>query len=91
MLKPLSNFIVLRTLEGKEQVTDAGLVIPGKKTGPFRGVVLAVGEGMRNPRGELIPMSVKVGDTVLYGNCVGCEVEGESVVFTRETDVLAVL
>jgi chaperonin GroES len=70
-----------------------GLYIPDTaKEKPQQGEIVAVGPG-KYEDGKLAPMTVKVGDRVLYGKYSGTEVtiEGENVLILRESDVLAVL
>ncbi len=92
--KPLSNHIFLEPLED-EKVTKSGIVLPetASKERPTRGKVLAVGEGKRNDKGEIIPMSVKVGDTVLFKKYGPdeIEIEGKKYLVGEEEDVLAII
>ncbi len=66
-IQPLDDRIVVKPGEA-EETTASGLVIPDTaKEKPQQGEVLAVGPGRRSDQsGELIPMDVKVGDTVVY-------------------------
>ena len=92
-LKPLDDRIVVRPNEA-EQTTVSGLVIPDTaKEKPQQGEVLAVGPGRRSEQsGEIIPLDVKVGDTVVYSKYGGTEitVEGEDVLILSSRDVLAI-
>ena len=92
-LKPLDDRIVVRPNEA-EQTTVSGLVIPDTaKEKPQQGEVLAVGPGRRSDTsGEIIPLDVKVGDTVVYSKYGGTEitVEGEDVLILSSRDVLAI-
>src|SRR5208283_4668863 len=65
--KPLSNHLFLEPSE-EEKITKGGIVLPdsAEKEKPIRGKVLAAGPGKRNDKGEVQPMGVKVGDTVLF-------------------------
>jgi len=64
---PLHDRVLVRRLEGDEK-TAGGLIIPDSaKEKPAEGEIIACGEGARKDSGELIPMSVKVGDKVLFG------------------------
>jgi chaperonin GroES len=91
-LQPLEDRIVVRAGE-PEETTVSGLVIPDTaKEKPQQGEVLAVGPGRRSDNtGELIPMDVAVGDTIIYSKYGGTEitVEGEDLLVLRESDVLA--
>ena len=91
-LQPLEDRIVVRASEG-ESKTASGLVIPDTaKEKPQEGEVLAVGPGRRSEQtGEIIPIDVKVGDTVVYSKYGGTEitVEGDDVLILTSRDVLA--
>jgi chaperonin GroES len=93
-LKPLDDRIVVRPNEAETQ-TASGLVIPDTaKEKPQQGEVLAVGPGKRSETtGELIPVDIKVGDTVLYSKDGGTEVavKGEDLLVLNSRDVLAVV
>ena len=91
-LQPLEDRIVVRPSESDEK-TASGLVIPDTaKEKPQQGEVLAVGPGRRaDNTGELIPLDIKVGDTVVYSKYGGTEitVEGEDLLILTSRDVLA--
>ncbi len=90
-LKPLDDRIVVEPVEA-EQVTAGGIVLPDSaKEKPQRGTVIAAGPGRTLESGERAPMSVAVGDEVIYGKYSGSdiEVDGREVKILRETDVLA--
>ena len=91
-LQPLEDRIVVRPGES-EETTASGLVIPDTaKEKPQQGEVLAVGPGRRAENsGELIPLDVKVGDTVVYSKYGGTEItiEGEDLLILTSRDVLA--
>jgi chaperonin GroES len=93
-LKPLDDRIVVRPNEA-EQTTVSGLVIPDTaKEKPQQGEVLAAGPGRRSEQtGEIIPLDVKVGDTVVYRKYGGTEITvgGEDVLILSSRDVLAVV
>jgi chaperonin GroES len=93
-LKPLDDRIVVRPNEAETQ-TASGLVIPDTaKEKPQQGEVLAVGPGKRSDStGEIIPVDIKVGDTVLYSKYGGTEVavDGEDLLVLNSRDVLAVV
>ena len=92
-LKPLDDRIVVRPNEA-EQTTSSGLVIPDTaKEKPQQGEVLAAGPGRRSEQtGEVIPLDVKVGDTVVYSKYGGTEiaVDGEDLLILSSRDVLAI-
>jgi chaperonin GroES len=93
-LKPLDDRIVVKANEAEEK-TASGLVIPDTaKEKPQQGTVLAVGPGRRSEQsGEIIPLDVKVGDTVVYSKYGGTEitVEGEDLLILSGRDILAVM
>ena len=92
-LQPLEDRIVVRPSES-EETTASGLVIPDTaKEKPQQGEVLAVGPGRRSDTsGEIIPLDVKVGDTVVYSKYGGTEitVDGEDLLILSSRDVLAI-
>lgn len=92
-LKPLSDRIVVRPSKAEEK-TKGGIIVPDTaKERPVWGEVIAVGPGRMSDDGKLIPMSIKVGDQVLYGKYSGTEVtiEGEELLIMRESDVFAII
>jgi chaperonin GroES len=91
-VNPLADRVVVKALEESEQMRG-GLYIPDTaKEKPQQGEIVAVGPG-KYEDGELVPMTVKVGDRVLYGKYSGTEVtiDGEPLLILRESDVLAVV
>jgi chaperonin GroES len=93
-LKPLDDRIVVQPNEA-EQTTASGLVIPDTaKEKPQQGKVLAVGPGKRTENtGELVPLGIEVGQTVLYSKYGGTEVtvEGDDLLILSSRDVLAIV
>ena len=93
-LKPLDDRIVVQPNEA-EQTTASGLVIPDTaKEKPQQGTVLAVGPGKRSEQtGQVIPVDVKEGDTVVYSKYGGTEVtvDGEDLLILASRDVLAIV
>ena len=91
-LQPLEDRIVVRPNEAEER-TVSGLVIPDTaKEKPQQGTVLAVGPGKRSEQtGQVIPVDVKEGDTVVYSKYGGTEIklDGEDLLILRESDILA--
>ncbi len=90
-LHPLDDRIVVRPGES-EETTASGLVIPDTaKETPPQGEVLAVGPGRRADSGELVPMDIAVGDTVVYSKYGGTEIsaDGEDLLILSGRDVLA--
>ena len=91
-LQPLEDRIVVRANES-EATTASGLVIPDTaKEKPQQGEVLAVGPGRRaETSGELVPLDIAVGDTVVYSKYGGTEItiDGEDLLILAGRDVLA--
>ena len=92
--KPLSNHLFLEPAE-EEKKTKSGIMLPdnAEKEKPIKGKVLAVGPGKRNDRGEVQPMSVKVGDVVLFKKYGPdeLELEGKKYLVGDEDDILAII
>jgi chaperonin GroES len=93
-LQPLEDRIVVRPSES-EETTASGLVIPDTaKEKPQQGEVLAVGPGKRSEQtGDLIPLDVAVGDTVVYSKYGGTDITsgGEDLLILNARDVLAIV
>lgn len=93
-LKPLDDRIVVKPNEAETQ-TASGLVIPDTaKEKPQQGKVLAVGPGKRaESSGEVMPVGIEVGQTVLYSKYGGTEVtvDGDDVLVLNARDVLAIV
>jgi len=93
-LQPLEDRIVVRANES-EATTASGLVIPDTaKEKPQQGEVLAVGPGRRSEQsGEVIPLGIKVGDTVVYSKYGGTEItiDGDDLLILTSRDVLATI
>ena len=87
-IKPLADRVLVEPLAA-EQKTAGGIIIPDTaKEKPQKGTVVAAGEGKKDE-----PMSVKVGDTVLYGKYAGTEisVDGKDYLIMRESDIFAII
>ena len=92
-LRPLEDRIVVRQSEA-EETTAGGIVLPDTaQEKPHQGTVVAVGPGNLLDSGERGKLSVAKGDEVLYAKYSGTEVEieGDTYVILKETDVLAVV
>jgi chaperonin GroES len=90
---PLHDRVLVRRIEGEEK-TKGGLIIPDSaKEKPSEGEILSVGPGSRKDSGELIPMSVKPGDRILFGKWSGTEVtlEGDELIIMKESDILGII
>lgn len=90
-IRPLDDRVVVEPLEA-EEMTAGGIVLPDTaKEKPQRGTVIAVGPGKLLDNGTRGPLSVQVGDQVIYGKYGGTEIEvdGDEVKILRESDILA--
>lgn len=87
-MKPLADRVLVQPAAAEEK-TKGGIIIPDTaKEKPQKGTVVAVGGGKKDE-----PMTVKVGDMVLYGKYSGTEitVDGEELLIMRESDIFAVI
>jgi chaperonin GroES len=92
-LRPLQDRVVIEPME-QETKSRGGIIIPDTaKEKPQQGKVVAAGAGARDNNGRVIPLGVKVGDTVLYGKWSGTEVklDGKDVVVMKESDIMGVV
>ncbi len=94
MLKPLHNYVLLERL-AEESKTAGGIIIPDSaQEKPSRGRVVAVGDGAYDGD-ERIPMTVKVGDIVLFAKWASSanevKIDGADYVLIKETDILGIL
>ncbi|MBN1783276.1 co-chaperone GroES [bacterium] len=92
-LKPLEDRVVIKPAQPDEKV-QGGIIIPDTaKEKPQRGEVVAIGPGKVSDSGQPVKMTVKVGDTVLYGKYSGTEVtvNNEDYLIVRESDILAIV
>ncbi len=90
-LQPLADRVLVRPIE-KEEKTKSGIYLPDTaKEKPQEGKILAVGPGKMSDEGKLIPLDLKVGDTVIYSKYGGTEikVDDEELIILRESDILA--
>src|SRR5262245_59801681 len=72
--RPLHDRVVVKRIDAEEK-TAGGIIIPDTaKEKPSQGEIIAVGPGGRDESGKLIPIDLKVGDTVLFGKWSGTEV-----------------
>ena len=92
-IRPLHDRVVVRRTE-EERTSPGGIVLPdGATEKPVQGEVLAAGNGKVLESGDVRPMDVKVGDTVLFGKFSGTEVkiDGEELLVMREEDIMGVI
>jgi chaperonin GroES len=91
--RPLHDRIVVQRISADEK-TAGGIIIPDTaQEKPQQGEVISVGPGARNERGEIVPLDVKVGDTVLFGKWSGTEVkmDGQDFLIMKESDVMGIM
>ncbi len=87
-IKPLADRVIIEPAAAEEK-TAGGIIIPDTaKEKPQKGTIVAVGPGKKDE-----PMTVKVGDNVLYGKYAGTEItyEGKNYLIMRESDVVAIV
>ena len=87
-IQPLADRVVVAPA-GAEEKTATGIIIPDTaKEKPQRGTVVAVGQGLKDQ-----PMTVKVGDNVIYGKYTGTEVsiDGDDYLIMKESDIFAIV
>ncbi|KOF04369.1 chaperonin GroES [Roseivirga ehrenbergii] len=87
-ITPLADRVLVEPAAAEEK-TASGLIIPDTaKEKPQKGIVVAAGAGKKDE-----PLTVKVGDTVLYGKYAGTEisVEGKDYLIMRESDIFAIV
>jgi len=91
-VRPLRDRILVKRVEEQEQ-RIGGIIIPDTaKEKPQTAVVVAVGKGRVNDKGDVFPLDVKVGDHVLLGKYAGTEIklDGEDFLIVREDELLGV-
>ena len=87
-IKPLADRVIIEPAK-QEEKTAGGIIIPDTaKEKPQKGIVLAVGNGKKDE-----PMTVKAGDTVIYGKYSGTELsfEGKEYLIMKESDIYAII
>jgi chaperonin GroES len=87
-IKPLADRVLIEPAEAEEK-TAGGIIIPDTaKEKPQRGTVVAAGPGKKDE-----PLTVKVGDNVLYSKYAGTEItyEGDTYLILRESDIVAIV
>jgi chaperonin GroES len=92
-IRPLHDRVILKRME-EETTSAGGIVIPDTAAEkPMRGEIIAAGSGKRLDNGDLLPLEVKVGDTVLFGKYSGTEVKvnGDDLLVMREEDIMGVI
>lgn len=94
-VQPLGDRIVVKPIEAMDERSPSGIIIPdsARKEKPERGIVVAVGVGKRNERGDVLAMSIKVGDTVMFSKYGYDEVkiDEEEYYIVSEPNILAII
>lgn len=91
--RPLHDRVLVRRIEADSK-TVGGIIIPDTaKEKPSRGEIVSVGSGHVNDNGEVRPLDVKAGDTVLFSKWAGTEVEidGEELMVMKESDIIGII
>ena len=91
--KPLHDRVLIEVLDSSEK-TAGGIIIPDTaQEKPQEGKVVAVGGGAKTEDGKIIPMDVKVGDKVLFGQYSGStvKIDGEELLIMNESEVFGVI
>jgi len=91
--RPLHDRVLVERIEA-ETKTASGIIIPDNaQEKPMQGKVKAVGSGSRDEAGKLVPLDVKVGDTILFGKWSGTEVKinGKDLLIMKESDILGII
>ena len=92
-VKPLEDRVLVKPIEN-ETKTASGLYLPETaKEKPMKGEVISTGPGKRLENGKRAEMSVRTGDTVVFGKYAGTEVEikGQKHLIIRESELLGVI
>jgi chaperonin GroES len=91
--RPLHDRVLLRRIEQAEK-TAGGIIIPDTaKEKPIEGEVVAVGTGLRDDKGNVVPLDVKAGDRVLFSKWSGTEVtiDGKEYMVMKESDIVGIV
>ncbi|MCF6354835.1 MAG: co-chaperone GroES [Candidatus Polarisedimenticolaceae bacterium] len=92
-IRPLHDRVIVRRKE-EERTTAGGIILPDAATEkPVLGEIMAAGKGKILENGDVRPLDVQVGDTVLFGKYSGTEVkvDGEDLLVMREEDIMGVV
>ena len=92
-VNPLHDGVVLKRAEA-DTTTASGIIIPDNASEkPDQGIVLAVGPGRRTENGDLVSLTVKINDKVLFGKYAGqaIKIDGEEMVVLREEEIYGII
>ena len=92
-VRPLADRILAKRIEQKEQKRGTLVIPDSAREKPMEGKVLAVGSGKHDKEGNRIPLTVKVGDRILFGKHTGTEIkiDDDEHVVLREDEVLGII
>jgi chaperonin GroES len=91
--RPLHDRVMLRRVEADTK-TKGGIIIPDSAAEkPSEAEVIAVGSGIRDESGKVVPLDVKAGDRVLFSKWSGTEItiDGEDYLVMKESDIMGVI
>ena len=91
--KPLNDHVMIKPIS-EDETTKAGIILPDTvdKEKPEKGEVVAVGEGKVLDNGQRSPMSIKVGDKVIFKKYSPDEIPGEEdLLMIKEEDIMAII
>ena len=91
--RPLHDRVLVQREESEEK-TAGGIIIPDTaKEKPMQGKIIAVGSGSRDEQGNVTPLDVKAGDTVLFGKWSGTKIklDGTDYLIMKESDIMGIL
>jgi chaperonin GroES len=93
-INPCADYVLIESVKSEEK-TKSGIILPdsASKERPEQGKVVAVGPGKKNKKGEIVPVSIKAGDKVLFSKYGPNEikVDGKEYLIAKEEDILAVI
>ena len=92
-LKPLHDKVLVKRTE-EEETSSGGIILSGSaKEKPSQGEVISVGPGKKNDSGDVMPVNVNAGDTVIFGQYGGNEIklDGEDFLILGESDIFGVI
>ena len=92
-LRPLHDKVLVKRTE-EEETSSGGIILSGSaKEKPSQGTVISVGPGKKNESGEISPLNVKEGDTVVFGQYGGNEIklDDEELLILSESDIFGVI
>ena len=92
-LRPLNDRVLIKRAD-EDVKTAGGIIIPDTATEkPMQGLVMGIGPGARDEKGERVAPAVAVGDTVLFGKWSGTEVtiDGDELIIMKESDIMGII